>query len=493
MKCTYFVLAFATLATSITFGAVIVVTKAPAEVTVTKEDIQTQAQETIEFLGIEKSIPANGDNRAANLKFVKAIQSSSIWSEIKRRSLTVRTEPKLDQVLKSTGNRSPDNLSDDELTQLKKACHDGLKCVAVDQILVLKKVKEPLEPMNSNYVSTRLAITKITKVLTDYTNEYHEDTFQYEVVKASDDPSKVYVSMTTIVEDNKELCKIDNGSHSSYSNQNTDDDNSKNIDQHGTVNNYNINNGTINNATVNIDSSDNTKDTKDTKDTPYNETSDNVDVSNGTSSGGNLPNGASSNNDISSTNPTESSTTTALVPYVPPTSIIPDNHETSAEASNVGTSQNDISVNKGTVATQNVEPKIAEDETQADNVKDNYVKSEGGNGNEPTYVSADIASSGPHNKNNLKKGIVDDGTLNNGKINSLNINKGTINKGVINKSKADNGIINVGTVNNGPVNAGQIKNNNNNGTIATLDNYQIQQFVKSVDKMYSSILEGLAQ
>ncbi|XP_060868662.1 GATA zinc finger domain-containing protein 14-like [Metopolophium dirhodum] len=221
-----------------------------------------QSDETAQVMAV-------GD-RSSNLKFVLAIQSSKIWEEIKKRSLTINTSHGLDD---EVIGKSPDDLTDEELAQLKQACHDGLKCVAVDQLLVLKQVKEQL---GDGKVSVRMVITKITQVLTQYTTEYHEDVYQYEAVQQSDDQSKVYESVTTIVEDNKELCQIDLAPATEQSYLNNDDANTistteqsypkkddgntipaavnnKNTVNYNTFKNYNINNGTVNSATINIE------------------------------------------------------------------------------------------------------------------------------------------------------------------------------------------------------------------------------------------------
>lgn len=226
----------------------------PTHLTFVKEErIQGHLDETAEIVDVH--------DRSSNLKYVMAIQSSGIWTDIKKRSLTIKTGQPLDDELIG---KSPVDLSDGELARLKQACHDGLKCVAVDQLLVLKQVRES---QADGKLSVRTVITKITQVITRYTNEYHKDVYQYEPVTQSDDPSKVYESVTNIVEDNKELCQID------YDASVIVDDKSlpKNDDgeavggavannntsvNYNSIENLNVNDGTVNSATIEKEPSD---------------------------------------------------------------------------------------------------------------------------------------------------------------------------------------------------------------------------------------------
>ncbi|KAL4121035.1 hypothetical protein QTP88_013620 [Uroleucon formosanum] len=215
------------------------------QMTYEKEDkITMKSHETSQLMAI-------GD-RSSNLKYVMVIQGSMIWEDIKKQSLKVQ------EIYGMDTEKSPDKLTDGELAQLKQACHDGLKCVAANQLLVLlKQIKEPLI---DDIVSVRRAITKITQVLTQYTTEYHEDVYQYEVVQQSDDQTKVYETVTTIVEDNKELCQIDLKPTTKQSHPKTVDRNTipavvnnNSAVNYNTTENYNINNGTINSVTINIE------------------------------------------------------------------------------------------------------------------------------------------------------------------------------------------------------------------------------------------------
>ncbi|VVC33692.1 Hypothetical protein CINCED_3A000738 [Cinara cedri] len=263
---------------------------------VTFGDIESQSESEASLSVMEHN------DRESNLRYVMAIENSSFWTEIKKRSLTISSELLTSSII----NKSPENLSDEELTQLKQVCQDGLKCVAVDHLLILTQV---MQPTDDGKTSVRTAITKITKVLTQYTNEYHENTNQYEEVTDKDDTAKVYSSVTTIVEDNEELCQIDSNTYtrsnvnsyatsktnaylSSYENANensnkssvdnpdktsdgspsessgsslngnSDEDTEKegpltivnngNIN-FGNINTFNVNEGTMNSATVNLD------------------------------------------------------------------------------------------------------------------------------------------------------------------------------------------------------------------------------------------------
>jgi len=106
---------------------------------------------------------------------------------------------------------------------------------------------------------------------------------------------------------------------------------------------------------------------------------------------------------------------------------------------------------------------------------------------------ADIVSAGNHNKEDVKKGMVEDGYFNNGNMKVENFDYSNRNKGTIKNSNTSDGIINVGTVNNGPVNYGTSKTFTNDGTIAKFNDFDIQKYVTSVDKMFSEILEKFAK
>lgn len=254
-------------------------------------------------------------DRESNLKFVMAIQNLCFWTQIKKRSLMIYTEPKAESVI----NKSLNSLSDQELLKLKQMCQDGLKCIAVDHLIVL--TQQFMQMTDDSKTLVRTAITKITKVLTQYTSEYHEDTYQYEEVTDKDDTTKVYSCVTKILKDNEELClvksnnfvssnvssysstnsnaymtacgsinKISDGSSNKDSgsisnkdpdsslNKNSDDKSYDNSDESvrndkantviinegdlnfGKINNFSVNNGTMNSATIKLDSSETSDD-----------------------------------------------------------------------------------------------------------------------------------------------------------------------------------------------------------------------------------------
>lgn len=143
---------------------------------------------------------SDGNDRESNLRYVMVIQHSKIWAAIKNRSLTTSNQKHDSSLL----DKSPESLSDQELSQLKQVCHDGLKCVAVDQLMVLRYA----EQTDGGKKSVRMAINKITKVLTAYTTEYHEK-YQYVAVTDADDTKQMNNSVAIIMEDNKELCQFD--------------------------------------------------------------------------------------------------------------------------------------------------------------------------------------------------------------------------------------------------------------------------------------------
>jgi len=165
-------------------------------------DITYEEEELQQVENEQKVMLLAVGDRSSNLKFMLAIQNSEIWTDIKKRSLTIKTQRKLNDAI---DGKSLNELSDQELADLKRVYHDGLKCVAVDQIMVLKEVKQQLE---GGKVSLHTVISKITHVITDKMTEYHEDIYQYDQIR-SGNQSNVYESMTAIVEENKELCQID--------------------------------------------------------------------------------------------------------------------------------------------------------------------------------------------------------------------------------------------------------------------------------------------
>ncbi|XP_060833485.1 putative uncharacterized protein DDB_G0282133 [Rhopalosiphum padi] len=504
----------------------------PTRVTYMEEEqIQGQIDDSAQVVAV-------GD-RSSNLKYVMAIQSSSIWTDIKQRSLTINSPQRLDD---ATAEKSPNDLSDEELAKLKQACHDGLKCVAVDQLLVLKQVREPLGDGNT---SVRMAITKITQVITEYTTEYHEDVYQYEKVTQSDDPSKVYESVTNIVEDNKELCQIDvsavetGGKNTTESPKKNEGDarpativNNNNTINYNTTNNYNINDGTINNANINLTAPEGANgvsialsaDDSPAVNEPENRSPNDADQrpTYPTAAGSSSPAG----NESSVTGSPENSAAHKRVrrnveqgdrqenandshpsaPLMITDGPHDDNAHDSAgrpkatRASPEG-ARKPVTVNTASVSNRsNVDggnSRPDTDRTTADDVGGNTAtivnSSSGSGGSGDNDADVDIVSAGSGNREDVKKGLVEDGYFNNGNMKVKNFDRSNRNKGTIKNSSANQGIIGIGTINNGPVNYGTSNAYNNEGTVADLGNLDIQAYANSIDKMYSAILNKLAK
>lgn len=490
---------------------------------VREERIQGHSDEMAQIVDV--------DDRSSNLKYVMAIQSSSIWTDIKKRSLTIKTGQRLDDELIG---KSPVDLSDGELARLKLACHDGLKCVAVDQLLVLKQVREP---QADGKLSVRTVITKITQVITRYTNEYHKDVYQYEAVTQSDDPSKVYESVTNIVEDNKELCQID------YDASAIADDKSlpKNGDgeavdgavvnnnisvNYKTIKNLSVNDGTVNSATIEKEPSDTITISESSPESKILRTDDHPDpdmviviapIAETADSDGNTKN-------RSPDHLSESTGTPAIVTDGPTGNEVkaPEkgvrqerargqyrardlNGTSDRSYEPVSTSGGSGSGDEGTTKADGsrktrwprpeVVNRLGKDDQnrRADVVQNNnaIVKNENAGAGGETDSDSDVVTAGSHDHVNVWKGFVGNGTFNNGNMVEEDINNGTINEGRIDRSSADNGIINVGTVNNGPVNYGTSDNLTNSGNAGTLNNSDVEKYLSSVEKMYSTILERL--
>ncbi|XP_027847285.2 probable serine/threonine-protein kinase DDB_G0282963 [Aphis gossypii] len=481
------------------------------------------------------------DDRSSNLKYVMAIQSSTIWSDIKKRSVTINTDQRLDN---SVAEKSPNDMSDQELAKLKQACHDGLKCVAVEQLLVLFQAREQLSDGNT---LVRMAITKITEVLSEYTKEYHEDVYEYKTVTQSDNSSKVYDSVTTIVQDNKELCQID-GTPTTVKNE----DLPKNSDGSGgdtqspivvnnntTVNfnkieNLNLNEGTVNNAQVNIETPPvvNTVDVTISSDRPIDNELENrspaVDADRQPNARTTAETSAQTAGDESVVKPVENDAghelalrnrdrdtpdqdRQQLMITDGPESVPADTDNSAGRRGArrprpVVTGEKDgvtravESVTNNTASVSNVDGGNSDsseyaDKTAADvNRNTASVKnSHAGGGSGENDSDSDIVSAGNHNQEDIKKGLVEDGYFNNGNMKVKNFDKSNRNKGTIKDCNANKGIINVGTVNNGPVNYGESKTFTNGGTMAKFNDFDIQKYATSIDKMYSAILEKLSK
>ncbi|XP_026817915.1 putative uncharacterized protein DDB_G0282133 [Rhopalosiphum maidis] len=503
----------------------------PTQITYMKEEqVQGQIDESAQVVAV-------GD-RSSNLKYVMAIQSSSIWTDIKQRSLTINSPQRLDDAV---AEKSPNDLSDEELAKLKQACHDGLKCVAVDQLLVLKRVRESLGDGNT---SVRMAITKITQVITEYTTEYHEDVYQYEEVTQSDDPSKVYESVTNIVEDNKELCQIDVSAVETGKKNTTESPkknevearpativNNNNTVNYNTTNNYNINDGTINSANINLVAPKGTDgvsiavstDDSPAVNEPENRSPNDADqrstyrtaadssspTGNESSVAGSPENGAAHERVRRNVAQDDRQENASANDSRPPTQLMitdaphDDNAHDSAgrpkairarpDGARKPVTDNTASVSNGSNVDGGNSGRDT-DRTAGDDVSGNtatIVNSSGG-GSGDNDSDADIVSAGSGNREDIKKGLVEDGYFNNGNMKVKNFDRSNRNKGTIKNSSADQGIIGIGTINNGPVNYGTSNSYNNQGTVADIGNLDIQEYATSIDKMYSAILSKLA-
>ncbi|KAL5243539.1 hypothetical protein ACI65C_010949 [Semiaphis heraclei] len=460
------------LASALAMSTVLGRSSGPTPIQMTYEkDHKTvmQSEETAQIMAI--------DDRSSNLKFVMAIKSSSIWAEIQKRSLTISTPQGLNETV---DEKSLNNLSDQELAQLKQACNDGLKCVAVDHLLVLKQVKSSL---GDGKVSVRTAITKITQVLTQYTTEYHEDVYQYEAVSDSDDESAVYKSVTTIVEDNKELCRIDLTPATVESQPKNYEGNAvpaivvnnNNTVNYNTTNNYNINNGTFNAATINTkpQSEDTDGERPKHKASPVNRNA-HAPITNGRTnidSNNRSPDHHDVNADYQSAARDES------VTKAPENTRSADDYRKPTEPAT--NNKTVLSRSNGNDATrQTVAQKTADNGVNNNTVLLN--NSSNGTGDGENDSDSDFVNAGSHNKFSAKKGMVEDGILNNGKMKIDNTDNGNHNKGTIKNANADNGIINVGTTNNGPVNYGTADSYINNGTMLDSESYNINQVPRHI-------------
>ncbi|CAI6350582.1 unnamed protein product [Macrosiphum euphorbiae] len=520
-----FIINFVLLASALTSSSVLGGPSGPTsrQMTYAKETKTVmRSDETAQVLAV-------GD-RSSNLKYVMAIQKSTIWDEIKKRSLTINTSQGLDD---EVAGKSPDDLTDQELAQLKQACHDGLKCVAVDQLLVLKQVKEQL---GDGQVSVRTAITKITQVLTQYTTEIHEDVYQYEAVQKSDDQSKVYESVTTIVEDNKELCRVKLAPETAQSHQKNDDGNTtpaavnnNNTVNYNTFKNYNINNGTVNSATINIEphSGDSVDGDRSEHETPL-VNSDEHGATTDERARPNLSRGSrTASRPVTTTEDQPEYTNTpvqVLDDRRKPMLMITDgpsprDGDGDESASDIDTENSggqrryrrpsldgtgrkngaDEPAANNKIVSSRSSGNDASDRignTAADGVDNNTVELDNSSGSKAggeNDSDSDIVSAGSHNTHSSRKGLVEDGFLNNGNMKVSNVDNSNRNKGTLKGAKANNGIINVGTTNNGPVNYGTAKAYTNNGTTLHMDTHDIRQYVDNIDKMYSTILNEFAK
>lgn len=509
---------------------------------------ETNENENIDL----KSENSDSNNRESNLRYVMTIQKSSIWTEIKKRALTISNQT-YDNILL---DKSPNNLSDQELSQLKRVCHDGLKCVAVDQLIILRQVtqtdciKEPV----------RIAINKITKVLTDYTSEYDGNKYQYVAVTDIEDTEKIYSSMTVIMNDNKELCQIgpkpysnknssiyEDSYNSSEDNSNKsfngNCDNSSNKDSKNSFeddskepftiyNNGNINFGTVNtyydttNSTaVNAESLENTScndsseslekrspsqisfhivsvpEEQTIKGKDVDKINNELDKSTRDTTAQEINISDNKITEINSsddlTNTTNDTSTRNISSSDKTNSPLTKTDSHPVEV--VSFAKTDESIDKGSsidVIDVSTNPGVSS-KTDGSSVdmdikilKMENCKDSILNDN---ISSVDIASVGSYNKDGVKKGYVKNGNLNNGIMKTYDINNGTINRGVINECDADGGIINIGTVNNDAANYGVVNSNENSNNESRMNINDVKQFATTMNHIYSDIYERLSK
>lgn len=423
--------------------------------------------------------------RDSNLRYVMAIKNSSCWTEIKTRSLTINTEPKTGDII----DESPKNLSDQELLQLKKVCQDGLKCVAVDHLLILTQVMKT----SGGKTSVRTAITNITKVLTQYTSEYHENTYQYEEVTDKDDADKVYSSVTTIVQDNEELCRTTSpGSDEiSYSTSNVKYYRRGVETFDGKIDNGAADESGKDDATLAVvDDSANGAHAQDDPSTPEDDDQNKR-----------PPQGKSAQDD-------DDFITVTVVPAGKSTGIEtagnakpqnPDGAKQTDAADPVAADNNAaVVIGSPKTAGPSVASETVRDSVGAprDAAKPNSNVTGVINGDNSVLSTnnqmSDIVTTGRGTSNNVDKGYVQDGNLNNGDMKTTDFNGGVENKGVISNSTTKGGILNVGTVNNGKTNYGTVNNRVNTGLVSNSNNTDIQQFIKHINNIYVTMLTDLA-
>lgn len=148
-----------------------------------------------------KSSKFDGDAEF-NLMYIQAIMSSpDLWTDVKDRSMIINNDPKLNKLF----NKSLEHLTVQELATLKQLCHDAIKCVAVDNLKVLKLQLNETDEENEKVIK---AIVTIVQVITELTTVYHKGLYVYEKLNDFDDRSKIIKCASVIIEDNAELCEI---------------------------------------------------------------------------------------------------------------------------------------------------------------------------------------------------------------------------------------------------------------------------------------------
>lgn len=416
----------------------------PSPMEITNGELNVQRQYKNRDVGVQQCSPVAGNDRSANLKYVIAIKSLAIWSVIKQRTLTIKTQPQIGEI----AEKSPDQLTDQELIKLKQACQDGLKCVSVDQLLMLQTLQARTD---DDKILTQTAITNIINVITQYTTEYHQAMYKYAEIKESDDLTKVTKMMTIIVKDNKELCQINDDAVA-------DENNTKDDDAIDTgVSNVSTNKYLSNNETPNNGSPDKIMTPDHGPSTITNNNTDNTTDS--------------QPNSMSKSSPTN---ITAV-----PNNVVYDSTKIIAPNTNVSNKTND---SNNTV--------INTSQTSNGDGGNNYVDFSNGDGDNSKGKNINnITSAGHNNKNVLRKGFVEDGNINKSEMVSYSVNNGLITKGVITMTKANNGIVSIGVLNNGPTNYGVVKNKTDNGKVMISNNINPQDYVSYVDSLYSTIIK----
>lgn len=418
-------------------------TTSPVEATYKESNVKSR--EKIQAIEVQQCSPVPVGDRASNLKYVLVIKSLFIWQSIRKRTLTIQTQPEIGKILE----KLPENWTDNELAELRQTCQDGLKCVSVDELIKLKTV---LKSPDNVEISVKKVIINITKVLTEFTTECHPDVHKYAVIKDSDDMNKVNEVVNTIVDDNRVLCQIDvNGATGENGTKNDDTANAK-------VSNG-ITNGTTDETPDNGSSQPRLIDTDGVNAVVRNKNTDSID---------------SPPNSTYKTSPADVATERDLLYDFNNTA---SDHNTSRKTndSNITNASMDTNKTSGT------------DEFYNNNFVD---IGDDGNGNNDIYT--DIASSGSHNKNVTCKGVVENGIINNNKMNVYSVNNGVINEATIHQANGSRGIINVGTVNNGDTNYGNVNSRTNNGNVVVSNKFHTKQYLASISDIYSTMLTQFA-
>lgn len=175
---------------------------------------------------IENTDPSNDNDRTKNVEFLQLIRHSNedTWSQIKKYSLTINNnKPELNELF----NKSPEDLSDQQLDQFTKICYDGFMCMTVDKLVLLKSESESIMDKDKN-MSITIIFKKIIKVVNIISIKFGKGTRTYQEANENDDNSKIYKSVTAILQDYEKLCSVN-----------------VSADSKGNTNDKIINNGTV--------------------------------------------------------------------------------------------------------------------------------------------------------------------------------------------------------------------------------------------------------